>query len=134
MESVAWYAKAWFYIVEVGEFTKIGITRNWPRRKAYFEKRFPGKPIRLDYLDQYQHYWQADLVEGIVRERLKPWVYKRTKEWVISELPVACIEACYLQTKATLEPEYEMHECIHWRPDIRYAVYDQILAVLKEKW
>ncbi len=133
METTHWYSKAYFYIVEVGELRKFGVTRNWYCRERYFLKLFPNKQVNLYFIDPFDHFWQADLVEGVMRKRLERWVYLKTKEWVINDLPIISIKDCYIQVKSFLEQEYEIHEHLHWEDQIRYARYDQLYHVIKSE-
>lgn len=133
METSKWYSKAYFYIVEIGELRKFGVTRNWYWRERRFKKQFPGEKVTRLFFDEHDKYWEADLVEGVVRKRLEPWIYLNTKEWVINDLPVECVKNCYLQTRNFLEMEYELHEFLHLEEALRYARYDQLYHVIKDR-
>lgn len=102
-----------------------GITTDPIRRFKLYDKslgEFTAEPFKTE---NYDHRWQAELVEQVLKWRLRPWVTHGEHEWV-EHLPIDVILHVYRETRDQLRPEFGKHRHIHTRPDDRWGHYKQI--------
>ena len=76
---------------------------------------------------EFETRWQAELIEQIVKWRLRKWAVHGTHEWIT--LPVQPVLDCISQSKKEIEKEYHKHQFIHKRGNERYDYYKQIAAM-----
>jgi len=128
MEINDWYCSAIYYFLDINGKTKFGITNDWIRREKMYMREFIDIPIILLKKYDFEHYWQAELVENVMRRRLKKWVIPGTHEWVRKEMPIQGIFDCFIQTKQILTQEngFMEYEPIHKHGKDRYAYYRDI--------
>lgn len=124
-EQIDWYKETYFYILDVNGMVKIGITSNWGRRMASYEREFPKMPIVKLKQELYEYWWQAELLEQVMKWRLRPWVVYGRHEY-IKNLPIQVVLNCHLQTRDLLKPEFLKLEYIHKRGNERWDFYRQL--------
>jgi hypothetical protein len=108
----------------VNSYVKIGITTNWDRRKKTYEKDFGDIEFRKIKSFVFDRRWQAELIEQVVKWRLRRWVVPGRHEYF--ELPIQMILDCFQQTRKELDPEFIKHEHIHKNGKSRWDHYRQI--------
>jgi len=116
---------ALFYFLAVDARIKFGITTDWEKRYKRYQKdlgEFAAKPFKSE---NYAHRWQAELVEQVLKWRLRRWVTTGEHEWV-ENLPIALILDVYRETRDQLRPDFEKHRHIHTRPQDAPGHYKQI--------
>lgn len=75
--------------------------------------------------------WEAELIEQIVKWRLRKWAVYGRHEWV--ELPIQPVLDCISQTIAEIKPEFQKHQHIHTKGTNRWDFYKQIAHYYFEK-
>lgn len=123
-EDINWNQPTEFYFLIVNSFVKIGITSNWDRRKRTYEKEFIDIEFKKLKSYPFENRWQAELMEQVVKWRLRKWVVPGRHEYF--ELPIQMILDCFIQTRNELEPEFLKHFYIHKRGKERWDFYRQI--------
>ena len=126
-----WYAETCFYILDINGIVKFGITSNWARRKKAYEKEINGVGLRILKQEIYDTRWKAELLEQIVKWRLRPWVIKGRHEWI--DAPIQMIFDCYNQTRNEIVPEIHKYEYIHKKGNDRWDYYRQIADISFKK-
>lgn len=116
---------ALFYFLAVDTRIKFGITSNWDRRDKQYQKDigdFATQPFKTE---PYEHRWQAELVEQVLKWRLWDFITHGEHEWV-EHLPIDTILHVYRETRDQLRPEFEQHRHIHTKAEDRWGYYKQI--------
>jgi len=116
---------ALFYFLAVDTRIKFGITTDRERRYRRYQKDLGEYAVRPFKTEPFDHRWQAELVEQVLKWRLWDFITHDEHEWV-EHLPIDTILHVYRDTRATLRPEFEKHRHIHTRPDDRWGHYKQI--------
>ncbi len=114
-----------FYFLAVDSHIKFGITTLWDRRAKDYQKSlgdFAAKPFKTE---AYDHRWQAELVEQVLKWRLWDFITHGEHEWV-EHLPIDTILHVYRETRDQLLPDMERHRHIHTRGEDRWGYYKQI--------
>jgi hypothetical protein len=116
---------ALFYFLAVDARIKFGITTNWERRYKQYQKDLGEFAVRPFKTEHYEHRWQAELVEQVLKWRLWDFITHDEHEWV-EHLPIDTILHVYRETRDQLRPEFEKHRHIHTRLEDRWGYYKQL--------
>lgn len=127
--DIDWSAETWFYIYDINGIAKFGITSNWDRRMKQYEKEVGDVQMILLKKEKYDNRWQAELIEQVVKWRLRPWAIEGRHEW-IDKLPLQAILDCYVQTRDNLKAEFFKYQHIHLKGEHRFDHYKQIAKAL----
>jgi hypothetical protein len=122
-----WYAETYFYILDINGSVKFGITSNWTRRMKAYEKEIKGLVLRVLKQELYNTRWEAELLEQIIKWRLRPWVFEGRHEWI--NAPIQMIVDCYVDTRNAMIPEINKYEYIHKTGKNRWSFYRQIADI-----
>ncbi len=114
-----------FYFLAVDARIKFGITSDWEKRYKRYQKDLGEYAVRPFKTEPYDHRWQAELVEQVLKWRVRKFVSPDVHEWV-EHLPIDVILHAYRETRDQLRPEFEKHRHIHTRPEDRWGHYKQI--------
>ena len=133
MESIDtdWYAKTYFYFLDINGIVKFGITSNWERRQRAYRKEIGDLELRVLKRELFENRWQAELLEQIVKWRLRPWCFNGRHEWI--DAPIQLVLDCYSDTKDSIVPEFENYKYIHKTGDNRWGYYKQIVDMTFDK-
>jgi hypothetical protein len=123
-ELIDWKRPSILYILVVNSFIKFGITSNWEKRKKAYNKELGLNHFSVIKKIEFEFRWQAELIEQIVKWRLRRWVVNGRHEWV--QLPIQPVLDCINQTIKEIEPEYHRHKYIHKKGVDRWDFYKQI--------
>ncbi|NVK53089.1 MAG: hypothetical protein HWD85_09155 [Flavobacteriaceae bacterium] len=123
-EDIEWYKPTEFYILVVSSYVKIGISSNWEKRKKLYEREFIDIEFQKLKSIQFEFRWQAELLEQVVKWRLRRWVVPGRHEYF--NLQIQTVLDCFYQTKNELEPEFIKHSHIHKKGKNRWDFYRQI--------
>ena len=123
-----WYAETYFYILDINGNVKFGITSNWTRRMKAYRKEIGDLKLKVLKQDLHDKRWKAELLEQIIKWRLRPWVFEGRHEWI--DAPIQMIFDCYIETRDTIVPEIRKYEYIHKKGNDRWAFYRQIADML----
>lgn len=126
-----WNCKAILYIVGIGEKAKFGISDNWEQQVRQYQEDYRDVTIQLIMKADFDHYWQAELVEQVMKWRLKPHIVQGLHEWMKDEFPLENVVLCYYQTHSLLSKEYQLHEHIHRKGNYRWEFYKRVYQNLK---
>lgn len=122
--DIDWGKETILYVLSINGMVKFGITSNWIRRKKQYEKELVDiQFIKLKEIT-FANRWQAELVEQVMKWRLRRWVINGIHEWI--QLPIQPIFDCMYDTISVLEPEYQNHIHIHMRGSDRWDFYKQL--------
>lgn len=124
-EKIDWNKETELYVLTLNSYIKFGITANWERRLKRYKKDFPDFELKKHKEFQLQNRWQAELIEQVMKWRLKPWVVSGRHEWV-QGIPIKIVFDCFFDTRNELENEFEKHEYIHHQEKERWDHYRQI--------
>ena len=94
-ELIEWKKPTLLYVLIVNGFVKFGISSNWERRKRDYDRDLGSTYTVLKKID-FDHRWHAELIEQIVKWRLRKWVAPGRHEWI--ELPIQRVLDCISQT------------------------------------
>ncbi|WP_436516039.1 hypothetical protein [Ekhidna sp. To15] len=131
MEISDWNCKAILYVVDINGKAKFGISDNWESRERQYEKDHGDVSIQLIMKTDFDHYWQAELVEQLMKLKLKPFIIPGLHEWLKEEFPLQNIIDCYKQVDSLLAYEYDQHEHIHRKGSQRWIFYKRVYEDLK---
>ena len=123
--------KAILYIVEVNGKTKFGITTDWIKEEQEYRKFHGDVPIQLLMRSDFDHYWQAELVEQIMKQQLKPFIVPGLHEWLNEKFPQKNIFDCFKDVIAILENTYNKYEFIHKKGNHRGEFYKRAYDTIK---
>lgn len=127
LEDIDWYKKTQLYVLVIDSFVKFGITNNWERRKKSYNKEFENQKIILIKTYDFPNRWQAELIEQIVKWRLKKWIVYGRHEY--TQLPIKQVLGCIIEVIGELKNEYSKHEYIHKKGYDRWDFYKQIAQI-----
>ncbi|MEP0366858.1 MAG: GIY-YIG nuclease family protein [Cyclobacteriaceae bacterium] len=133
MKFATWRAPGYLYIFDVNGMTKFGITTNLERRIKQYRKMVQDLPMQTIKVYSFDHYWQAELVESMMRFRLRNWAMQGRYEWLV-DLTLQQVIDCYRQIISVVEPEYDLCECFHYHTDTRYAHYKNFFRMFTDKF
>lgn len=129
--EIDWSAKTYFYILDINGIVKFGITSNWERRQLAYRKEIGDLGLRVLKRELYDNKWQAELMEQIVKWRLRPWCFNGRHEWI--NAPIQFVLNCYLDTRNTVVPIIQDYEYIHKTGNNRWGYYKQIVDMTFDK-
>ena len=122
--NIDWNQRTILYVLSINGMIKFGITSNWSKReKQYIRELKDIEIIKLKEI-QFSNRWQAELIEQIMKWRLRRWAVDGRHEWII--LPIQTIFDCMYDTIRVIEPEFQIHENIHQKGENRWAYYRQL--------
>lgn len=122
--DIDWGKETILYILSINGMVKFGITSNWMRRKKQYDKELVDiQFIKLKEIT-FANRWQAELIEQVMKWRLRRWVINGRHEWI--QLPIQPIFDCMYDTISVLESEYQNHIHIHMRGNDRWDFYKQL--------
>ncbi|QSE98650.1 hypothetical protein [Fulvivirga lutea] len=124
-KNIKWYEPTELYVLTVNEYIKFGISSNWLRRQREYEIELEGEPFTKVHSINYSYRWQAELIEQILKWRLRKWAVSGRHEW-IKHLQVQNVLDCLNQIREVIEEEFDRHYHIHNYGDDRYDWYKQI--------
>jgi len=78
-EEINWILPTTLYIFTHDRFVKFGITSNWKRRFKLYDKELLGGYEIIKKIE-FDTRWKAELIEQIVKWRLRKWSVYRTHE------------------------------------------------------
>lgn len=120
-----WDAETMFYILDINGTIKFGITANWANRQLAYQREIGDLTLRVIKQDFYDKRWKAELLEQIVKWRLRPWCIVGRHEWI--NAPIQIVLDCYRDTRETIIPEIEKYKHIHTKGTDRWSYYKQIV-------
>lgn len=124
--NINWEQETEFYFLVADRYVKFGISTDWDRReKAYKKNELKEVEFRKIKTVKFENRWQAELIEQIMKWRLRRWAVPGKHEW-IENLTVQNVVDCYQDTLKELSPEYKKHQHIHSRGNERWDFYKQI--------
>ncbi|MEI7829366.1 MAG: hypothetical protein WCI31_06335 [Prolixibacteraceae bacterium] len=126
-----WSVETCFYLLDINGILKFGITSNWGKRLILYKKEVGDFPIRILKKELYDKRWKAELVEQVIKWRLRPWCFKGRHEWI--NAPIQLVWNCYLDTRERISPEFGKYEHIHKTGNDRWGHYKQIVDLIFEK-
>lgn len=124
-KETEWYVETYFYIHDINGINKFGITSNWERRYKAYTKEVGDVTIRILKKELYDKRWKAELIEQIVKWRLRPWCFEGRHEWI--DAPIQIVFDCYFETRDIITPEFLKYEYIHKTGNDRWGYYKQIV-------
>ncbi len=130
-KEINWNVETFFYILDINGIVKFGITSNWHNRLVQYKKEVGDLLIRILKKDLIDKRWQAELIEQIVKWRLRPWCLDGRHEWI--NAPIQVILNCYLDTRERIIPEFIKYEYIHKTGNDRWGYYKQIVDMTFDK-
>lgn len=130
-QEIEWYKKTQFYIIVINSFVKFGITNNWQKREKTYKREFENQSIIFIKSFDFSNRWQAELIEQVVKWRLKKWIINGRHEY--TGLPINIVLKCVTETIKELQPEFQKHEYIHKRGIERWDFYRQIAQIFFKK-
>ncbi len=123
-ELIDWNKPTTLYVLVVNSFVKFGITSNWERRMKMYDKELKSSVYTIIKRIEFHTRWEAELIEQVVKWRLRTWVVNGRHEWV--ELPIQPVLDCIHQSIKQIEPEFNKHKYIHSNGKKRWDFYKQI--------
>lgn len=123
-ELIDWEKPTTMYILIADAYVKFGITYSWLRREKAYEKELNTYPFRVIKQIEFDARWQAELIEQIVKWRLRKWAVHGRHEWI--ELPIQPVLDCIHHSIKEIKPEYGKHKYIHSKGTERWDFYKQI--------
>mgnify|MGYP000856653915 CR=1 FL=1 len=123
-QNFKWYQETILYVITINSYVKFGITTNWENRSKAYQKELDGLTYRFIKQINFNHRWQAELIEQVVKWRLRRWVAYGRHEWI--ELPIQPVLDCINETIGELSKEFSKHQFIHKCGNERWDYYRQI--------
>lgn len=131
MEVSDWNCKAILFIVDIDGKSKFGIATSWEAQENQFEVDFPKAQIQLLMKTDFDHYWQAELVEQMMKWSLQSFIDPGLHQWLNDEFPLVNIIDCYKQILPIIQSKYKIHKHIHRKGNHRWAFYKRAYESLK---
>lgn len=122
--KIDWQKETILYVMVVNSFVKFGITSNMERRIKSYERELSEYTFQFVKKINFETRWKAELIEQIVKWRLRKWVVDGRHEW--TELPLQPVIDCINQSINEIKPEFQKHEYIHHKGKNRWDFYKQI--------
>jgi len=119
-----WARTAVLYFLDVNGMVKIGITTDLKATLENTRKNVKGVTVRLTKQVEFDRYWKAELVEQVMKQRLKSWRTVEGQDWI--SLPFQNVMDCYSQTKKEMSKEFEKFAGLHKKGESRHEHYRQI--------
>ncbi|MBX3165435.1 MAG: hypothetical protein KF900_13250 [Bacteroidetes bacterium] len=126
-----WYVETAFYILDINGTVKFGITANWDKREIAYKKEIGNLTLKIIKKELYDKRWKAELIEQIIKWRLRPWCINGRHEWI--NAPIQIVLNCYLDTRDTIMPEINNYNHIHKFGNDRWGYYKQIVDMMFDK-
>jgi predicted GIY-YIG superfamily endonuclease len=123
-ELIKWGQPTLFYVIETNNMVKFGVTTNWERREREYQNELKDIYFQLVKSIDFDNRWQAELIEQVVKWRLRKWVVPGRHEWI--RIPINPLLGCVSQVIKELKPEFGKHEHIHKYGEDRWDYYRQI--------
>ena len=124
--KVDWRGSADFYLIEVDQWVKFGVTSNWKNREFFYKEQFKDIDWKVVMKVEYPTRWQAEFLEQMVVHQLRPFVTPFAHEWV-EHLGPQNVWDCVLQTVEKIEEVgWRKYEHIHRKGDNRWEFYKDI--------
>lgn len=123
-ESIEWAEETQLYFLSVNGMVNFGITSNWDRRIKAYQKELGDIEFKLIRKTHFDNRWQAELIEQVVKWRLKRWCVPGRPEWI--NMPIQAVLDCYAQCYRELSGEFSNHAFIHKTGEERWDYYRQI--------
>ncbi len=127
VDVIDWNKQTILYVLVVNSFVKFGITSNWNRRMKRYDKELESVGYTVVKKIDFDFRWQAELIEQIVKWRLRRWAVNGRHEWI--ELPLQPVLDCISQSIKEIKPEFDKHRYIHKRENHRWDFYKQIAQI-----
>lgn len=89
-----------------------------------YDKELSSSDYTIIKRIEFDTRWQAELIEQIVKWRLRKWAVHGRHEWI--ELPIQPVLDCIQQSIAEIKPEFNKHKYIHKNGADRWDFYKQI--------
>ena len=123
-DEINWDSKTVLYILSINGMVKFGITSNWIRRENQYRREL--KDVNFVKLKEitFPTRWQAELIEQVMKWRLRRWVVNGRHEWI--QLPIQPVFDCMYETISELELEYQNLNYIHKKGKNRWDFYKQL--------
>lgn len=123
-DEINWDSKTVLYILSINGMVKFGITSNWISRENQYRREL--KDVNFVKLKEipFPSRWQAELIEQVMKWRLRRWVVNGRHEWI--QLPIQPVFDCMYETISELEPEYQNLKYIHKKGKNRWDFYKQL--------
>lgn len=134
MEVSDWNCKAILFIVDIDGKSKFGIATNWETQESHYEVDFPKAHIQLLMKTDFDHYWQAELIEQMMKWSLQSFIDPGLHQWLHDEFPLVNIIDHYKKILFIVKDEYDTHEHIHRKGNHRWAFYKRVYENLKSKF
>ncbi len=125
-DQIDWLVPTTLYVFITDKFVKFGITSNWKRRFQLYDKELIGGYTIIKKIS-FDTRWEAELIEQIVKWRLRKWAVHGTHEWI--DFPLQNVLDCISNSINEIEPEFKKHKHIHKRGKDRSAFYKHIAAI-----
>lgn len=130
-EQIDWNRETILCVLTINSYVKFGITVDWTKRSKAYQKELEGLTYRFVKKVTFKTRWQAELIEQVMKWRLRRWVASGRHEWI--ELPIQPVLDCLNQTVEELSKEFPKHSHIHRNGINRWDHYKQIAAYYFEK-
>jgi len=119
-----WQKETILYVLVVDNLVKFGISSNLERRMKTYNKELNGYSYQIIKKIVFDRRWEAELIEQIVKWRLRKWAVEGTHEWI--KLPIQPVLDCINQCITEIKPEFKKHKHIHLKGKNRWDFYKQI--------
>jgi hypothetical protein len=123
-DLIDWQKETILYVLIVNNFVKFGITSNLQKRKKSYEKELSQYTFQFVKKIKFETRWEAELIEQIVKWRLRRWAVNGRHEWI--ELPLQPVLDCISQSINEIKPEFQKHKYIHHNGKNKWDFYKQI--------
>ena len=125
-KDIDWNEPTELYFLTADRFIKFGITNNWKLREQFYLKEelqfWKYKKIKSV---QYDARWKAELIEQVMKWRLRKWCVEGRHEW-IEYLSIQNVIDCFSQIVKELNPEINKYSHIHKMGSNRWGYYEEI--------
>jgi hypothetical protein len=123
--KINWNEETFFYILGINGLNKFGITSDFDRRLKAYRREVGDVDIQLLKKELYDKRWKAELIEQLVKWRLRPWCFNGRHEWINASVQI--VLDCYRETRDIVTPEFSKYEYIHKTGNDRWGYYKQIV-------
>jgi hypothetical protein len=119
-----WFKPSILYILDINGVVKFGVTSNWDARIRNYKKEVGDFPLTIIKRYQYEHFWQAELIEQLMKWQLKEKAEHGKHEYVRTSIPV--VLNVYHKTTREIMHQIDDFSKVHIDEKFRWAKYKVI--------
>lgn len=129
MGPTDWNNKAILFIVDIDGKIKFGACEDWENQLAQYKDDYKDEygdiQIQLLMKTYFDHFWQAELVEQMMKIKLHEHIEPGLHQWMRRTFPSENIMVCCNKVRGVMEGRYNVYKHIHRKGKDRWMFYNR---------